>query len=55
VCTALQVCNSYKYMPNDKAMLQYGFLQVRQAVQYRCTAGVSHAVRYPASQVWGLA
>jgi hypothetical protein len=23
-----EVCHSYKYMPNDKAMLQYGFLQV---------------------------
>ena len=45
VCVfALQVCNSYKYMPNDKAMLQYGFLQVRQYsrtamchMQYGCS------------------
>ena len=26
-----EVCISYKYMPNDKAMLQYGFLQVGPA------------------------
>jgi hypothetical protein len=27
-----EVCNTYKYMPNDKAMLQYGFLQVGACV-----------------------
>jgi hypothetical protein len=23
-----EVCNGYKFMPNDRSMLQYGFLQV---------------------------
>jgi hypothetical protein len=29
-----EVCHSYKYMPNDKAMLQYGFLQVGTFILY---------------------
>jgi hypothetical protein len=29
-----EVCNTYKWMTNDKSMLQYGFLQVRQLLRY---------------------